>query len=178
MARKSVDVDQELDENTGDGEFESERGGFNGSNRRSAPGMKAFVILMALLALVFIGITVMGKIRAPAKAEADKDGGKAQQANTLPNYSFNSDPDVNKPATAQNSATDARAVQAAAQADADAGSSNTGARTSNKRKEPSPEELAMQRRLGGELGSGYSGETGASRRVVGYGNKGREGGFL
>ncbi len=36
MARKSVDVDQELDENTGDGEFESERGGFNGSNRRSA----------------------------------------------------------------------------------------------------------------------------------------------
>ncbi|HFU7369204.1 TPA: type IV secretion system protein VirB10, partial [Escherichia coli] len=69
----------------------------------------------------------------------------------LPNYSFNSDPDVNKPATAQNSATDARAVQAAAQADADAGSSNTGARTSNKRKEPSPEELAMQRRLGGEL---------------------------
>ncbi|MCV4656316.1 hypothetical protein OFM13_33790, partial [Escherichia coli] len=26
MARKSVDVDQELDENTGDGEFESERG--------------------------------------------------------------------------------------------------------------------------------------------------------
>ena len=135
MARKSVDVDQELDENTGDGEFESERGGFNGSNRRSAPGMKAFVILMALLALVFIGITVMGKIRAPAKAEADKDGGKAQQANTLPNYSFNSDPDVNKPATAQNSATDARAVQAAAQADADAGSSNTGARTSNKRKE-------------------------------------------
>ena len=122
MARKSVDVDQELDENTGDGEFESERGGFNGSNRRSAPGMKAFVILMALLALVFIGITVMGKIRAPAKAEADKDGGKAQQANTLPNYSFNSDPDVNKPATAQNSATDARAVQAAAQADADAGS--------------------------------------------------------
>ena len=43
MARKSVDVDQELDENTGDGEFESERGGFNGSNRRSAPGMKAFV---------------------------------------------------------------------------------------------------------------------------------------
>nr|UMW97418.1 Inner membrane protein forms channel for type IV secretion of T-DNA complex (VirB10) [Escherichia coli] len=69
---------------------------------------------MALLALVFIGITVMGKIRTPAKAEADKDGGKAQQANTLPNYSFNSDPDVNKPATAQNSATDARAVQAAA----------------------------------------------------------------
>ncbi|ENF7819471.1 conjugal transfer protein TraF, partial [Enterobacter soli] len=63
MARKSVDVDQELDENTGDGEFESERGGFKGSNRRSAPGMKAFVILMALLALVFIGITVMGKIR-------------------------------------------------------------------------------------------------------------------
>ncbi len=113
--------------------------------------MKAFVILMALLALVFIGITVMGKIRTPAKAEADKDGGKAQQANTLPNYSFNSDPDVNKPATAQNSATDARAVQAAAQADADAGSSNTAARTSNKRKEPSPEELAMQRRLGGEL---------------------------
>ncbi|HAM9755736.1 TPA: conjugal transfer protein TraF, partial [Escherichia coli] len=111
MARKSVDVDQELDENTGDGEFESERGGFKGSNRRSAPGMKAFVILMALLALVFIGITVMGKIRTPAKAEADKDGGKAQQANTLPNYSFNSDPDVNKPATAQNSATDARAVQ-------------------------------------------------------------------
>lgn len=66
----------------------------------------------------------MGKIRAPAKAEADKDV-KGKQANTLPNYSFNSDP--NKPATAQNSATDARAVQAAAQADADAGSSNTGA---------------------------------------------------
>ncbi|EGO0750329.1 TPA: TrbI/VirB10 family protein [Escherichia coli] len=151
MARKSVDVDQELDDNTADGEFESERGGFKGSNRRSAPGMKAFVILMALLALIFIGITVMGKIRAPAKAEADKDEGKAQQANTLPNYSFNSDPEVNKPAAAQKSATDARAVQAAAQADADAGNSNTGARTSNKRKEPSPEELAMQRRLGGEL---------------------------
>ncbi|MDU0083347.1 ATPase, T2SS/T4P/T4SS family (plasmid) [Klebsiella pneumoniae] len=175
MARKSVDVDQELDENTGDGEFESERGGFNGSNRRSAPGMKAFVILMALLALVFIGITVMGKIRAPAKAEADKDGGKAQQANTLPNYSFNSDPDVNKPATAQNSATDARAVQAAAQADADAGSSNTGARTSNKRKEPSPEELAMQRRLGGELAQTNQAATSNSPGVQPQDNETSEG---
>ena len=175
MARKSVDVDQELDENTGDGEFESERGGFNGSNRRSAPGMKAFVILMALLALVFIGITVMGKIRTPAKAEADKDGGKAQQANTLPNYSFNSDPDVNKPATAQNSATDARAVQAAAQADADAGSSNTGARTSNKRKEPSPEELAMQRRLGGELAQTNQAATSNSPGVQPQDNETSEG---
>lgn len=175
MARKSVDVDQELDENTGDGEFESERGGFNGSKRRSAPGMKAFVILMALLALVFIGITVMGKIRAPAKAEADKDGGKAQQANTLPNYSFNSDPDVNKPATAQNSATDARAVQAAAQADADAGSSNTGARTSNKRKEPSPEELAMQRRLGGELAQTNQAATSNSPGVQPQDNETSEG---
>ena len=131
MARKSVDVDQELDDNTAHGEFESERGGFRGSNRRSAPGMKAFVILMALLALVFIGITVMSKIRAPAKAETDTDGGKAQQANTLPNYSFNSDPEANKPATTQTSATDARSVQAAAQADSDAGNSNTSARTSN-----------------------------------------------
>lgn len=175
MARKSVDVDQELDENTGDGEFESERGGFKGSNRRSAPGMKAFVILMALLALVFIGITVMGKIRTPAKAEADKDGGKAQQANTLPNYSFNSDPDVNKPATAQNSATDARAVQAAAQADADAGSSNTAARTSNKRKEPSPEELAMQRRLGGELAQTNQAATSNSPGVQPQDNETSEG---
>ncbi|MBK3190372.1 conjugal transfer protein TraF, partial [Klebsiella pneumoniae] len=114
-------------------------------------------------------------IRAPAKAEADKDGGKAQQANTLPNYSFNSDPDVNKPATAQNSATDARAVQAAAQADADAGSSNTGARTSNKRKEPSPEELAMQRRLGGELAQTNQAATSNSPGVQPQDNETSEG---
>ncbi|ECC1675584.1 conjugal transfer protein TraF [Salmonella enterica] len=174
MARKSVDVDQELDENTGDGEFESERGGFQGSNRRSAPGMKAFIVLMALLALVFIGITVMGKIRAPAKADADKDSGKAQQANTLPNYTFNNAPDV-KPAPVQNSATDASAVKAAAQADADASGSNNGVRTSNKRKEPSPEELAMQRRLGGELAQSNQAATGNSSGVQPQDNETSEG---
>lgn len=161
MARNSVDVDQELDDRTDEGEFESERGGFRGSNRRSTPGMKAFVILMALLALLFVGITVVGKIRAPAKTEAGNDSGKAQQANTLPNYSFNSDPNANQPPAPAKSATDARAVQAAAQAEADEGSSSSSSRASSKRKEPSPEELAMQRRLGGDLAQTNEAATGA-----------------
>ncbi|WP_354702572.1 hypothetical protein [Shigella flexneri] len=150
---KGVDVDQELDENTGDGEFESERGGFNGSNRRSAPGMEAFVILMALLAFGIHRDYGHGVKFAPRlKLKADKDGGKAQQANTLPNYSFNSRSlmliNLQLRRIAPLMPVLCRLPHRQMQMRAAA---IPGARTSNKRKEPSPEELAMQRRLGGEL---------------------------
>ncbi|HHD2872536.1 TPA: type IV secretion system protein VirB10, partial [Klebsiella pneumoniae] len=55
------------------------------------------------------------------------------------------------------------------------GSSNTAARTSNKRKEPSPEELAMQRRLGGELAQTNQAATSNSPGVQPQDNETSEG---
>ncbi|EBW7114475.1 conjugal transfer protein TraF [Salmonella enterica subsp. enterica serovar Telelkebir] len=146
MIMKKVDIDKEVN---GDS-FESDRGGFETQKRRSTPGIKAFILIMALLAIVFIGITVYNHVR---KAKEDKAVDASSHSNetvaALPNYSFNQNPGVEPPAPT----VDTNSVAAKAKAESEPGNHDgyAGSHYNNGRKEASPEELAMQRRLGGSL---------------------------
>lgn len=151
MARK-VDIDSELDNNNS---FNDERGGMPAQKRRTAPGLKAFIAVLAILAMCFVGVTIYTHTRkAPDTAKAD-GGNKNDGVSSLPNYQFNTNPNVGG-ATAPDA--NQKAMQDKARAEYEASHSNAG-RASNGKKQLTPEEVAMQRRLDGDL----SGEQGGSQ---------------
>lgn len=149
MARK-VDIDSELDNNS----FDDERGGMPAQKRRTAPGLKAFIAILAIIAMCFVGVTIYTHTRkAPDTAKADS-GNKNDGVSSLPNYQFNTNPNVGGAAPPD---ANQKAMQDKAKAEYEASHSNAG-RDSNGKKQLTPEEVAMQRRLDGEL----SGEQGGS----------------
>lgn len=151
MARK-VDIDSELDNNNS---FDDERGGMPAQKRRTAPGLKAFIAILAIIAMCFVGVTIYTHTRkAPDTAKADS-GNKNDGVSSLPNYQFNTNPNVGG-ATAPDA--NQKAMQDKARAEYEASHSNAG-RASNGKKQLTPEEVAMQRRLDGDL----SGEQGGSQ---------------
>ncbi|MFR4486205.1 MAG: type IV secretion system protein VirB10 [Escherichia coli] len=90
MARK-VDIDSELDNNNS---FDDERGGMPAQKRRTAPGLKAFIAILAIIAMCFVGVTIYTHTRkAPDTAKADS-GNKNDGVSSLPNYQFNTNPNV------------------------------------------------------------------------------------
>ncbi|HFK8051663.1 TPA: conjugal transfer protein TraF, partial [Escherichia coli] len=90
MARK-VDIDSELDNNNS---FNDERGGMPAQKRRTAPGLKAFIAILAIIAMCFVGVTIYTHTRkAPDTAKADS-GNKNDGVSSLPNYQFNTNPNV------------------------------------------------------------------------------------
>ncbi|ENB7351418.1 type IV secretion system protein VirB10 [Salmonella enterica] len=150
MARK-VDIDSELDNNS----FDDERGGMPAQKRRAAPGLRAFIAILAIIAMCFVGVTIYTHTRkAPETAKADS-GNKNDGVSSLPSYQFNTNPNVGGTAAPD---ANQKAMQDKAKADYEASHSNTG-RASNGKKQLTPEEVAMQRRLNGEL----SGEQGGSQ---------------
>ncbi len=63
MARK-VDIDSELDNNS----FDDERGGMPAQKRRTAPGLRAFIAILAIIAMCFVGVTIYTHTRkAPTR---------------------------------------------------------------------------------------------------------------
>jgi len=151
MARK-VDIDSELDNNNS---FDDERGGMPAQKRRTAPGLKAFIAILAIIAMCFVGVTIYTHTRkAPDTAKADS-GNKNDGVSSLPNYQFNTNPNVGGAAAPD---ANQKAMQDKARAEYEASHSNAG-RASNGKKQLTPEEVAMQRRLGGDL----SGEQGGSQ---------------
>ncbi|EJD3478302.1 type IV secretion system protein VirB10 [Salmonella enterica] len=151
MARK-VDIDSELDNNNS---FDDERGGMPAQKRRTAPGLKAFIAILAIIAMCFVGVTIYTHTRkAPDTAKADS-GNKNDGVSSLPNYQFNTNPNVGGAAAPD---TNQKAMQDKARAEYEASHSNAG-RASNGKKQLTPEEVAMQRRLDGDL----SGEQGGSQ---------------
>ncbi|EGG9958611.1 TrbI/VirB10 family protein [Salmonella enterica] len=151
MARK-VDIDSELDNNNS---FDDERGGMPAQKRRTAPGLKAFIAILAIIAMCFVGVTIYTHTRkAPDTAKADS-GNKNDGVSSLPNYQFNTNPNVSGAAAPD---ANQKAMQDKARAEYEASHSNAG-RASNGKKQLTPEEVAMQRRLGGDL----SGEQGGSQ---------------
>lgn len=151
MARK-VDIDSELDNNNS---FNDERGGMPAQKRRTAPGLKAFIAILAIIAMCFVGVTIYTHTRkAPDTAKADS-GNKNDGVSSLPNYQFNTNPNVGGAAAPD---ANQKAMQDKARAEYEASHSNTG-RASNGKKQLTPEEVAMQRRLDGDL----SGEQGGSQ---------------
>ncbi|EPF0569532.1 hypothetical protein ACSQHE_003982 [Yersinia enterocolitica] len=89
MARK-VDIDSELDNNS----FDDERGGMPAQKRRTAPGLRAFIAILAIIAMCFVGVTIYTHTRkAPDTAKTDS-GNKNDGVSSLPNYQFNTNPNV------------------------------------------------------------------------------------
>ncbi|ECU1377661.1 conjugal transfer protein TraF [Salmonella enterica] len=162
MARK-VDIDSELDNNS----FDDERGGMPAQKRRTAPGLKAFIAILAIIAMCFVGVTIYTHTRkAPDTAKADS-GNKNDGVSSLPNYQFNTNPNVGG-AVAPDA--NQKAMQDKAKAEYEASHSNAG-RASNGKKQLTPEEVAMQRRLDGDL----SGEQGGSQTPAKKEQQGDEG---
>lgn len=142
---RQINVDNELGN---DESFESDRGGFDAQKRRSTPGLKAFILLMALLAMGFLGLTIYQHLHKKSEDSSDGSIAKNQTVNSLPSYNFNQNPNTE----AVNTVTD-NSVAAKAKAESEATDKNndTGHSRYSGKKELSPEELAMQRRLSGTL---------------------------
>ena len=153
MARK-VDIDSELDNNS----FDDERGGMPAQKRRTAPGLRAFIAILAIIAMCFVGVTIYTHTRkAPDTAKTDS-GNKNDGVSSLPSYQFNTNPNVGGAAAPAPDA-NRQAMQDKAKADYEASHNNAG-RTNNGKKQLTPEEMAMQRRLSGDLtGENGGGQT-------------------
>ncbi len=151
MARK-VDIDSELDNS-----FEDDRGGMPAQKRRSAPGLKAFIAILSIIAMCFVGVTIYTHTRK-ASDTANTDSGKNDVVSSLPNYQFNSNPNVGG-ATAPDP--NSQAIQDKAKSDYEA-SHTALTSNSNGKKQLTPEEMVMQRRLSGDL----SDENGGSQAVA------------
>ena len=158
---REVDIDSELDNNR----FNDERGGMPAQKRRTAPGLKAFIAILAIIAMSFVGVTIYTHTRkAPDTAKVDS-GNKNEGVNSLPNYQFNTNPNVG----AADPDANRQAIQDKARAEYEARHNNAG-KTSNGKKPLTPEEVAMQRRLSGEL----SGEKGGSQTAAKTDQQGNE----
>ncbi|ELQ3724159.1 type IV secretion system protein VirB10 [Salmonella enterica] len=151
MARK-VDIDSELDNNNS---FDDERGGMPAQKRRTAPGLKAFIAILAIIAMCFVGVTIYTHTRKAPDTTKTDSGNKNDGVSSLPNYQFNTNPNVGGAAAPD---ANQKAMQDKARAEYEASHSNAG-RASNGKKQLTPEEVAMQRRLDGDL----SGEQGSSQ---------------
>ncbi|EEI7351206.1 conjugal transfer protein TraF [Salmonella enterica] len=163
MARK-VDIDSELDNNNS---FDDERGGMPAQKRRTAPGLKAFIAILAIIAMCFVGVTIYTHTRkAPETVKADS-GNNNDGVSSLPSYQFNTNPNVGG-AVAPDA--NQKAMQDKAKAEYEASHSNAG-RANNGKKQLTPEEVAMQRRLDGDL----SGEQGGSQTPAKKEQQGDEG---
>ncbi|WP_407245636.1 hypothetical protein [Klebsiella pneumoniae] len=64
MARK-VDIDSELDNNS----FDDERGGMPAQKRRTAPGLRAFIAILAIIAMCFVGVTIYTHTKSPGHGQ-------------------------------------------------------------------------------------------------------------
>ncbi|MEW5291813.1 type IV secretion system protein VirB10 [Erwinia papayae] len=154
---RKVNVDDELANESQD--FESERAGFKTKGRKATPGLRAFITCMALLLIIFIGLAVYQAVKKPDAKNEDGGNDRPDQANSLPSYSFNQDPNAGQPAPKDNKQ-DRQTVAAAARADQDSGGNMRTSATSRGGKKPlTPEDKAMLNRFGSTFGEGNNNDT-------------------
>ena len=139
---RNIDIDDDLEK---DG-FEDGRGAFTGGPRRKVQGLRAFVVLMLLMALAFIGwfaYQQYQRLNPPPEAEQKAT---LRGANSLKEYKFDTNPgtETQTPAANRNS------TAATSGATTNAGTNNT----NNGKPVLTPEQKAMQRRLGKAFASG------------------------
>ncbi|MDU9042797.1 type IV secretion system protein VirB10 [Pseudomonas corrugata] len=133
---RNIDIDDDL-QNDG---FEDGRGAFTGGPKRKIQGLKAFVALMLIMCLGFLGWFGYEQYQRMNKPPEKKEPAAQTGANSLRAYKFDSEPADNEaPRTADNATTAASAPSG--------NGSNTGG-TNNGKTELTPEQKAMQRRLG------------------------------
>lgn len=139
---RNIDIDDDLEK---DG-FEDGRGAFTGGPRRKVQGLRAFVVLMLLMALAFIGwfaYQQYQRLNPPPEAEQKAT---LRGANSLKEYKFDTNPGTEKQTPAANT----NSTAATSGATTNAGTNNT----NNGKPVLTPEQKAMQRRLGKAFASG------------------------
>jgi len=142
MSRKDqVNVDDHLDDE--DDAFD-ERGRYDSGPKKRIPGLRAFILMLLLIAAGFVVWIVLQKVRSKKDETPQEPPKQTQMATTLPNMKFS---EVDRPSAKVETpppppSTSEPQPSVRATANASGGGGN------NKKKELSPEEQAMQRRLG------------------------------
>lgn len=137
---RNIDIDDDLEK---DG-FEDGRGAFTGGPRRKVQGLRAFVVLMLLMALAFIGwfaYQQYQRLNPPPEAEQKAT---LRGANSLKEYKFDTNPGTETQTPAANT------TATTSGATTNSGTNNT----NNGKPVLTPEQKAMQRRLGKAFASG------------------------
>nr|WP_015647633.1 type IV secretion system protein VirB10 [Pseudomonas sp. GLE121]AGL12878.1 conjugal transfer protein TraF [Pseudomonas sp. GLE121] len=137
---RNIDIDEDLEK---DG-FEDGRGAFTGGPRRKVQGLRAFVVLMLLMALAFIGwfaYQQYQRLNPPPEAEQKAT---LRGANSLKEYKFDTNPGTETQTPAANT------TATTSGATTNSGTNNT----NNGKPVLTPEQKAMQRRLGKAFASG------------------------
>ncbi|MGP4920733.1 MULTISPECIES: type IV secretion system protein VirB10 [Pseudomonas] len=134
---RNINIDDDL-QNDG---FDDGRGAFTGGPKRKIQGLKAFVALMLIMCLGFLGWFGYEQYQRMNKPVEKKEPAAQTGANSLKAYKFDSEPADNEP---QGNAGNAGTAGTASTGNA---GSNTGG-TNNGKPELTPEQKAMQRRLG------------------------------
>lgn len=143
MAKKiNVDDEQEI--------FEDERGGLISQKPKAAPGLKVFILLMVVVLLTFAAITIIPRLHNNKSAD-NGAASKPKQADSLPSYTFSNNPQVGTPPAAPDTSPAAVRQSALAASDDDNRAQRNYRGSNGGKKTLSPEELAMQRRLGSDL---------------------------
>lgn len=143
--------------------FSDSRGGFDAGSRHKVRGLKAFVGLMVLIGLLLIGFIIYHNILRPAAQTAttsNKDRDDKGLQNSLAKYPFATTPPnaIEQPKPTEVTVTPAAPLTQPAQA-----LTPVTARPAQAAKpELTPEEKALQRRLGGFSGGGDSGAASAT----------------
>lgn len=159
MSRKDVNID-ELES------FEDDRGGFDGGPKKRVAGLRAFILVMLLLALALVGWVVYQQIVLPSLQEQDSDQAtKPVASNSLPGAHFSSTP--SNAVEPQTYGTSEEAM--VPEAEPGTYSPPSGTPPSDEERELTPEEKATLRRLGKSLNASDAitqpvSSTGASSR--------------
>ncbi|MEX3593092.1 MAG: hypothetical protein VB140_10840 [Burkholderia sp.] len=151
----SRDVD--VDELPPEGGFEDGRGGFNRGSKKNIPSLRAFIVFMCVLGIVIVGWIIYRTLH-PLPTDAGADKQPQLMGNSLPKYTFDTQPTNPTPASAAPAASTPLVPNQQAQQPAGG------------QRQLTPEEKATLRRLGhgfdGSAGSG--GESAAATAASGW----------
>lgn len=163
MSKRDQNVDDIVGENGHDGGREAFASVVGTRNR--VQGMRAFVVLMCVIGIALIGWMMYRKMHP---AQTSDSGPSAQSVNDLPQYNFATNPQVatNTPAPAASAPIVPQPTQ----------QTSMGPGQGTAKHQPTPEELAYQRRLdadgasvqdtAGGAGDAAGGQSNAFRRKV------------
>lgn len=166
-----------VDDETG---FDDGRGGFDQGPKKHIPGAKAFVYLMLLIGLAIMGWIIYNNLPSNQPSAQDEDlGRKANQAvNSLPRYQFDTTPSNALREPEKPTVVEAPALSAAPTPAPGAPNMPPPAATANAEEALTPEEKALQRRLGGFSSSGSDSSGASIQPTAAKGDSGQGGGFL
>jgi type IV secretion system protein VirB10 len=135
MSRNEVDIDAVEGFDDGRGEFKS-------GTTKKVPGVRAFIGFLCIVGICLVAWIVWGRIHPPAAPTEDQSKVSARSANNLPRYNFAT---TSSDAAPSQSAPTAEAQPASSYAQPPAAARAGGGQPA--KKEKTPQELAVERRL-------------------------------